>query len=160
MNTLIQKMKIRKASNLDFNPIAELIRSAIVRLNKVDYSDKQVLLWSNNFRSSDKLVQQSTEHTFYVCVNKNNAIAGVFTLNKKGFIHYFFVHPDYTGQGVAQFMYEYIENEINPTQIEVHASETILPFFLKHGFELVKEQFPTIEGVAFKNYHLQKNVNA
>ena len=153
-------MKIRKANNFDFDTIAELIHSAIVRLNKVDYTDKQVLLWSNNFRSSDKLIQQNTEHCFYVCVNENQEIIGVFTLNVKGFIHYFFVHPDFTSKGVAHFMFDFIEREISPQQLEVHASETILPFFLKRGFVLVKAQFPMIEGVEFKNYHLQKNNNA
>lgn len=153
-------MRIRKINKEDFKAVADLIRSAILRLNKIDYSEEQIQLWSDNFKSPNKLIEKSKEHNFFVCVNEEDFIMGVYTLNTEGFIHYFFVHPEYTRLGVATFMFDFLEKNSKVSSLEVHASQTIFPFFIKRSFNLIKEQFPTIQGVRFKNYHLKKNINA
>ena len=71
-----------------------------------------------------------------------------------------FVHKDYQGQGIASAVCDEPEKAVNTKTITTHASITAKPFFERKGYKVVKEQQAVRDGIALKNYLMEKKLCA
>ena len=71
-----------------------------------------------------------------------------------------FVHKDYQGQGIASAVCDEPEKAVNIKTITTHASITAKTFFERKGYKVVKEQHAVRDGIALKNYLMEKKLCA
>ncbi|WP_270087329.1 GNAT family N-acetyltransferase [Sphingobacterium sp. SYP-B4668] len=123
-----------------------------------DYTPQQIAAWTagieNQSRWEDRLLNQ-----FVVVAKKENLIVGFCTFDKKEYLDMLFVHKDFQRQGIANLLYQKIEQEAirrHGVKLMVDASITARPFFEKMGFFVVTEQTVIRKGVTLTNYEMTK----
>lgn len=86
---------------------------------------------------------------------------GFMTMGRDGHLDFAYVHPDYTGRGVASTLYHRIENiarEQGISTLTTQSSLSALPFFTRHGWTREARQSVIRHGVALTNYRMFKNL--
>ncbi len=69
-----------------------------------------------------------------------------------------FTHPDFVRQGLAQNLLDFILKTYLHNEIYTFASLSAKDFFLKNGFELIRENKVIKEGQNLKNFLMKKDV--
>lgn len=69
-----------------------------------------------------------------------------------------FTHPDFVRQGLAQNLLDFILKTYLHNEIYTFASLSAKDFFLKNGFELIKENKVIKEGQNLKKILMKKDV--
>lgn len=89
-------------------------------------------------------------------------IVGFGSITQNGYLDFMYVSKDYQRKGVAQKIYDELENFARTNcfdEIISDVSITAKPFFRRQGFEVVKEQQVDIEGIKLTNYKMQKHLS-
>jgi len=126
-----------------------------------DYTAEQCLAWAPDTIDLEIWHHQRSQQPTYIAFD-NDKIAGFIDLNQSGYIHMFYIHPDYQKRGIASFLFEHIQNiakSKNIPALTVHASITALPVFQKWGFDMITKQTISRNGQHFINYHLEKKLS-
>jgi putative acetyltransferase len=141
--------------------IVDLIHSAVHSVSKNYYSPEQLEAWSQtppNYVSWAKKLEDSPP----ILLIKNEVVVAFTGLKKRGEIDFLYTHPNYQRQGFASYLYSYIENLAygrNEKNLSVYASKVAKSFFLKQGFDLVRENIVTRNDVDLVNYFMTKELN-
>ena len=140
----------------DLKEICELFYETITIINKYDYNDEQIRVWSN--RRNVLLKQDNFFNSLYTIVAiENNKIVGYGNIDKNGYLDHLYVHKNYQRRHIATLLCDKLENynkEIK--ELTVHSSITAKPFFEKRGYKVVKEQTVELDGVNINNYLMKK----
>jgi len=96
-------------------------------------------------------------HYTLVAVASNDVIAGFGDITREGYLDRLYVHKDYQGQGIATALCNELENAIESDKFTTHASITAKPFFERRGYQVIREQQVTRNGVQLTNYVMEKN---
>ncbi|MCR1960333.1 GNAT family N-acetyltransferase [Thomasclavelia cocleata] len=149
-------MKFREYQSSDLKEICELFYETITIINKYDYNDEQIRVWSN--RRNVLLKQDNFFYSLYTIVAiENNKIVGYGNIDKNGYLDHLYVHKNYQRRHIATLLCDKLENynkEIK--ELTVHSSITAKPFFEKRGYKVVKEQTVELDGVNINNYLMKK----
>ena len=83
-------------------------------------------------------------------------------MDDTGYLDHLFVRWDCQGQGVATALCDALEarcRELGMDAVTVHASRTALPFFLRRGYAVEREQQVPVRGQVLTNYAMGKALN-
>lgn len=107
--------------------------------------DIDIEKWDTSLRSN---------HTFVAV--EGNIIVGFGDIEETGYLDRLYVHKDFQGKGIATAICDLLEKQVNVDCIQVHASITAKPFFIKRGYKIIKEQEIERQGTVLTNYLMEK----
>lgn len=148
---------IRRSKPKDGAQIGQLIYDTVRTINIRDYSEEQVQAWAPD----PEIFSTYDECCAYVA-EINGKIVAFGNLTLDGYLHRFYVHKDFQGQGIGAELLRAIEakaKELNLSEIRTEASITAKPFFLSQGYTILEQQKKILRGVAFINYKMVKVLN-
>lgn len=153
-------MKIRLFSEQDAQAVSDLIIQTMRISNSRDYPPEILDELILHQRPEDILTKASWTH-FYVA-EKDGTIVGCgaigpyYRRTDESSLFSFFVHPSYQRRGVGRMIMSSLENDIyfqRAKRIEIPASITGLPFYLKMGY-IYKDGIASPDNEML--YHLEK----
>lgn len=148
-------MIIRKYQESDFNEIARLFYDTVHTINRKDYSEEQLNVWADGQPDRNKWNSSLLEHLCIVAVI-DGQIAGFGDIDKSGYLDRLYVHKDFQGMKVGTVICDSLEQQAQGLTISVHASITALPFFMKRGYQAIKEQQVERRGIMLTNFICEK----
>ncbi|WP_035484019.1 GNAT family N-acetyltransferase [Algoriphagus marincola] len=148
----------------DLDELQKLFLDTITEVCKADYNEDQIEAWISDTKNNenrqqwiDILVKQ-----FVLVAQIRNEIVGFITLDNGNYIDLLYVHKNHQRKGIADNLYEKIENEArrqNQPSLNSNVSKTARPFFEKVGFEVIKTQTVLRQNVKLTNYKMEKKIN-
>lgn len=150
-------MEIRRYEPNDINEIARLFYETVHSINRKDYSKEQLAVWATGDIDIEKWDTSLRSHHTFVAV-EDGTVIGFGDIEETGYLDRLYVHKDFQGKGIATAICDLLENEVNGDCIQVHASITAKPFFLKRGYRIIKEQEVERQGVLLTNYLMEKSL--
>ena len=106
--------------------------------------------WKARFRNYRMLVAED-----------RGEIIGFAEFERPGHIDCFYVHHLWQGRGIGTALLRRIVQQAADSNIKrlfADISITAWPFFLRHGFHLVKEQSRAYRGLLFKQFFIEKGL--
>ena len=153
-------MHIRKYQPGDAPVLRDIFFATVRNINKRDYSEAQVRAWApDDYDSAAWCERLEANQPFVACVKEQ--VVGFADVQSDGYIDHFFCHAKYQGQGVGKALMAAIMQaacEQGIPRLYSHVSITAKPFFLCHGFQVVKEQQVTIRGEQLTNFLMEKQL--
>ena len=154
-------MKIKEATGSDVFEITDLFRQTVLQINKQDYAQPQLKVWSSSADNLAKWKDRIAEQYFLIAVSEAK-IVGFASLATDGYLDFMYVHHQHQKQGIATKLYEAIEQKAiaqqNP-KIYSEVSLTARPFFEKQGFVIIKQQQKLYADVLFTNFVMEKRLS-
>lgn len=151
-------LKLRDFIDADAPLLGQLMYDA-VREGTVDFYDAaQRAAWMPEPRSGADWLQRLQQPQTWVAEDAKG-IAGFMTLAADGHIDLAFVRPDAMGSGIAQNLYETLEQAAFSQQyprLYTQASHLAQRFFSRHGWRLVETQTVISNDVAMQNHQMEK----
>lgn len=148
-------MILREYRSADCKEIIDLFYQTVHNINIQDYTKEQVDAWAN--KNIDlKIWQQSLAKNYCLVAIENDLIVGFGDIDQTGYLDRLYVHKDFQKQGIATKICDKLEMKFNVSKITTHASITAKSFFLKRGYQVIKEQQVTRNGVVLTNYVMEK----
>ncbi len=155
-------MKIRPATINNLDKIRQLFYNTILFINSKDYTEDQVTAWAAGYNNIDSWRNKIKEQHFFVA-EIDNKIAGFGSLTKNGYLDLLYVDKDYQRSGIAKRLLTKIEmlaKKLSLTELTSEVSITATPFFLKHGFKIITEQYADMKGVKLTNFKMIKIISS
>jgi putative acetyltransferase len=153
-----QCIKVRKAVHNDAKSMASIYFNTIRTINSKDYNASRIEAWSGPAPDPEKWMRRLKKNrTFTACIG--DEVVGFAEFEPDGYIDAFYVHHKFQGKGVASLLLNQIEAEavkLGVSKLYLEASITALPFFLRRGFRVLKEQDVWRNGEMFRNYQMEK----
>lgn len=120
-----------------------------------DYNNKQLEAWAPEVYDKIKwAARMKSIHPFIARLD--GKIVGYTDLQKSGYIDHFFVHGAYQGRGIgAALMSKIFSQSAELKTLHSQVSITAKPFFIGHGFEVIKAQEVRVKNVQLTNYAMQ-----
>ncbi|MFQ6791504.1 MAG: GNAT family N-acetyltransferase [Thomasclavelia sp.] len=150
-------MNIYKYKIEDLDEIIKLFYQTVHQINIKDYTKEQVDAWAPSTIDYKKW-HQSLSNNYCIVVKENNQIIGFGDISNDGYLDHLFVHKDFQNQKVATLICNQLEKIANKKIITTHASITAKPFFLKRGYQVIKEQTVTRNNISLTNFVMQKTL--
>ncbi len=153
-------IKTKQATAQDLPTILQLFISTIEAINSKDYSAEQIQVWKSGASKTEKWLDK-IGHQYFLIAEINNSIAGFGSITDKGYLDFMYISKDHQRMGVAKRIYDELEsfarlNHLNKIISDV--SITAKPFFEKQGFTTVQQQEVIIDGIALRNYKMEKHL--
>ena len=135
-------MEIRRFKEEDAKEVSDLIRKTILISNTKDYP-KDLMDALIETETPEHVLQRASWTHFYVVVDKQQivgcgAIGPYWGKEDESSLFTIFVLPEYQGKGVGRSIVEVLEKDeyfIRAKRIEIPASITGVPFYLKMGYD-------------------------
>ena len=154
-------MELRRYRSEDLPALARLFGETVRRVNIRDYTRAQAEAWAAG--EADLLARDDWFRRLYTLVAVvDGRIAGYGNVDDTGYLDHLFVRWDCQGQGVATALCDALEarcRELGMDAVTVHASRTALPFFLRRGYAVEREQQVPVRGRVLTNYAMGKALN-
>jgi putative acetyltransferase len=158
--TDLNAIEIRAGRPDDAAEIAALFHASVRQVAARHYSDDQVRAWSPTAPDPARFVTRLTDgRTFIVATVRGGAILAYGDLERNGHIDHLYARPDVAGKGVAQLVYDRLEQAAHQSGIArlfVEASEPASRFFAKRGFRIVERNDFELAGVPIHNFRMEK----
>ncbi len=134
-------MKIRRFKDSDAEEISALIAATLRTTNIKDYSSDFIENEISILQSENILKRAGWTHFYVVCDNDKiigcGAIGPYWGKENESSLFTIFVLPEYQGQGIGRKIIETLEQDeyfLRAERIEIPASVTALPFYIKMGY--------------------------
>ncbi len=135
-------MNIRRFENNDAKELAEVIAYTFRTTNIKDYSSEFIENSIKNDLNAKKLIERSGwTHFFVVCEAEKiigcGAIGPFWGKEDESCLFTIFVLPEYQGKGIGRKIIDVLEHDeyfLRAKRIEIPASITAVPFYLKMGY--------------------------
>jgi putative acetyltransferase len=151
----VVSMYIRKYEPSDCFYLYRLFFDTVHSINLKDYNEQQVNAWATNEVDLEKMNRSFMNHITLVVVS-DDCIVGFGDIDQTGYLDYLYVHKDYQRQGIATMLCDELEKNVINNVITTHASITAKPFFMKRGYNLIKEQQVERKGIFLTNFVMEK----
>ena len=134
-------MIIRRFNIQDANTVSDLIATTLRISNRKDYSEEYLEKDIQCLQSQDIIERANRQH-FYV-VEENGQIIGCGSIGSywskedESSLFTIFVLPEYQGKGIGRKIIQTLEQDeffLRARRIEIPASITAIPFYLKMGY--------------------------
>ena len=134
-------MIIRRFEEKDAGAVSGLIAETLRKTNRKDYSEEYLEDIIRHLQPDDILALAGWQH-FYVaeedaCVIGCGAIGPYWGKMDESSLFTDFVHPDHQGRGIGRRIMETLERDayfLRAKRVEIPASVTAAPFYLKMGY--------------------------
>ncbi len=153
-------MNLRMYKSDNCREIVELFYNTVHCVNARDYNEAQLDVWAPkeiDISAWDK----SLSENYSVVAEENGVIIGFGDLDATGYFDRLFVHKDYQGLGVATAITNRLEKHAQENDfktITTDASITAKPFFVKQGYQVVKEQTVERKRQFLTNFIMKKSL--
>ncbi|MFG1172551.1 GNAT family N-acetyltransferase [Erwiniaceae bacterium CAU 1747] len=151
-------MKIRRFREGDEIPLLHVFFSSVHGIASRDYTPEQIAAWAPDDMDKQKWTRQIGQLQPFV-VEIEGKIAGYADVQSDGYIDHFYVSGNFPRQGVGTLLMEGIHQEarrLGLSELTSNVSRTAEPFFLRHGFHIVRQGFPVCRGVTLQNALMRK----
>ena len=148
------RMKLRRYEASDCKETRDLFYNTVHFVNSKDYSKKELDAWARKEVDLEDW-NESLSNNYCVVATENEVIVGFGDINKEGYLDHLFVHKDYQRMRIGSCICEALEKSIRG-KIITQSSITALPFFLKRGYKIIKEQRIIRKGTILTNYLMEK----
>ena len=148
-------MEIREYLGTDLMEIIALFHQTVHQINICDYTPRQINAWAPDNIDIDAWRESLAAHNTFVATD-GSKIIGFGDIDSSGYLDRLYVHHAYQRRGIASALCDRLEASVRAERISVHASVTALPFFLRRGYRVVKEQLVERRGVTLKNSAMER----
>ena len=142
----------------DAEPICRLFYETVRTVNLGDYSPEQVRAWAPEVPDPDAWHgRMSGRHT--LVADEGGEVVGFAELEEDGHLDMLYCRPDAVGRGVGSRLYAAVEERargLGVGRISTEASITARPFFVRHGFRVVRRNVVVRHGVELVNFSMDK----
>ncbi len=150
----------REATIEDLPEITSIFRDTIREVNKKDYSDKQIQVWSSGADEADKW-KNRIKKTYFLVAEIEEQIVGFAYLKGGNYLDGMFVHKDFQRRTIGSKLLRIMESRasINGFEmIKAESSITALEFFDSHFYEIEKKQKKSLKGIVLENYIVSREL--
>lgn len=157
------QVDIRAYESADAAATLRIFEEAILVTAAADYTPEQLAVWA---RPGDRELSgwdRSMLDRESCVATIDGIVAGFSDVNVEGYIDMMFVSPECARRGVARELLVFLEHRARAgaaSQLSANVSLTARPLFAAHGFRVVAEQQPVINGVAMTNLLMVKPLGA
>ena len=154
-------MNVRRFINGDETALFRVFFSAVHDTASRDYTPEQVDAWAPAHIDPDLWAGHRRALRPFV-VEHEKEIVGYADLQPNGYIDHFFVSGSYALQGIGTLLMKNIQKEaqlLGIDEMTSDVSKTAEPFFVRHGFQVVKRGFPIRRGVTLQNALMRKQLH-
>ena len=143
--------------------IGRIYYEAIHRIACADYSPEEIEAWApGKVEEMDvEKWRQRCERMQPFVAERAGRVAGFMEFEADGHIDCTYVDPDYARQGIMSGLMSVVKAEaarLNLKKIFAEVSMTARPFFERHGFVWVRDNYVTVRGVTLKNFIMECKV--
>lgn len=135
-------MNIRKFKNKDALKVSALIAKTLRTTNIKDYSSAYIENVIKVLQPQDILRRAGWTHFYVVCDDEKivgcGAIGPYWGREEESSLFTVFVLPEYQGRGIGRKIIETLERDeyfLRAKRIEIPASITAVPFYIKMGYD-------------------------
>lgn len=156
------KIIIEQYKSEDCTALAELFFETVHRINRKDYSPRQLKAWAPQ-RPDIALWNASLERNLCLVARCGDRIVGFTDMREDGYLDRLYVHHRFQRRGIARMLTENLERrarEKGTEKIFTEASITALPFFEAQGYRRVRIQSVKRKDVEMTNYLMEKSLSA
>lgn len=154
-------MIIRSFKKRDAEALLKVFLSSVQDIASRDYSQEQIAAWiPDNPESIEQWLRHISALNPFVA-EIDHQIIGYADLQPCGLIDHFYVSGMYARQGAGTQLMAHIEAEARKGRLSAltaFVSLTAEPFFLHHGFCVVKRCSPVRRGVILSNTLMRKSL--
>lgn len=137
----MNKLTVRRIEESDAKAVSDLIRTTISISNKKDYPE-ELMDQLIEIETPEHVLQRASWTHFYVVLDSDRiigcgAIGPYWGKEDESSLFTIFVLPEYQGKGVGGLIMDTLENDefyLRARRIEIPASITGVPFYLKMGY--------------------------
>ena len=137
----IDQLTVRRIEDKDAEAVSDLIRKTISISNKKDYP-VELMDQLIAYETPEHVMERASWTHFYVVLDGDavigcGAIGPYWGKQDESSLFTIFVDPDYQGKGIGRIIIETLENDeyfLRANRIEIPASITGVPFYLKMGY--------------------------
>ena len=125
-----------------------------------DYHPDLIERWAPEHQDMNAWAERLVEQNPFVAVMQGE-IVGMAEIDGDGFIDYFYVHPDWQGQGIGKALLARLELETKLRGVKVifaDVSVTAKEFFIARGFRIVEAKNNVILGHPARNFRMEKRI--
>jgi GNAT superfamily N-acetyltransferase len=155
-------MEVRRYSPGEEEELWHLYYHTTHRIVSQFYTKEQVERWAPRDKDMDAWKARIEEKNPFIAVD-NRVIIGFAELDPDGHVDNFYTHHQWQGKGVGSALYARVETEAIRQKLPFLYAEVSLPakeFFLKQGFEILKEQHNIVCGSPAPNFIMKKMLPA
>ncbi len=142
----------------DAGPICRLFYETVRTVNLGDYSPEQVRAWAPDLPDPAAWHgRMSGRHT--LVAEESGEVVGFAELEADGHLDMLYCRADAVGRGVGSLLYAAVERRargLGLGRISTEASITARPFFVRHGFAVLRRNTVWRQGTALTNFSMQK----
>jgi putative acetyltransferase len=155
-------MDIRIATVEDLPFMQTLFVQTVESVNSKDYSEMQIRAWTASSNDSTRWKEKFILSQYCLCATVDGQIVGFASLDHD-YLDLLYVHKDFQGMGTAKTLLVAIIKEAishGIATLYTDSSITALPFFLHHGFDLIRENRKELKGIELINYSMKKDLKS
>lgn len=132
-------MHIRKYQPSDYKKVADLFQETVHSVCINEYNQKELAAWAPIPLDYDRWQKRLAKKLPFLAIIENK-IVGFAEIENDGHIDCFYVHKDHQRQGVGTFLLNHLYKVTqNQQKLYAEVSITAKPFFLKHGFKVIRK---------------------
>lgn len=154
------EIEIKKATEVDIPLLYRIFEKSVTGLCRQDYEAEQIQAWVSRADVSRWQELFKSDLCFWLAIDKVSRLPVGFTsINRDGYLHSLFVHPDYIRQGIATMLLVHAEtwvSRFHVSSVYAEVSLTARPFFEKQGYKAEQEQCVVVNEVPMCNFVMRK----
>lgn len=151
---------IRDYQPSDADAVINVFFNAIYEVGSLFYTPEQIQAWAPKPIDTQYWQKRFEQIPPYVAL-KDNKIVGFMSLEHDGHIHWAYSHPQFSRQGIATMLLNFISNKAKVNGIEqlyTEASYIAQPFFSKNGFLTTAKNTIERNGQTLINFSMNKSI--
>lgn len=138
-----------KCANMDLTKNLKKLHTASVQSISCYFSNEQIQAWTSG--SEEDFFQIVEKFFSLYVIYYDDFLMGFVGLLYKGYIQFFYFHPDYQHKGYGKIVLKMIEDDIRnrntDNKIGLKANKSAVSFYLKQGYRIIKEDELDFSGV-------------
>lgn len=150
---------LREYCGTDTRSTFEVFRQAIQITAARDYDARQIEAWAGADRDDLSGWDAKRRESFTLVAEADSQVVGFADLAAGNLVDMLFVHPKWSGRGVARALVEGIKTEARARgllSLTTYASRTARPAFESFGFTVVEERpLNTVRDVVVPNFEMR-----
>lgn len=149
------EMRLSEYRSSDCAQMAELFYQTVHSINAKDYTKQQLDVWATGTVDLSAWDKSFRAHKTIVAV-QNRELLGFGDMDATGYLDRLYIHKDCQGRGIATAICDALEHTSAGKTFSTHASVTAKPFFLRRGYQVIREQTVLRQGIPLLNYLMEK----
>lgn len=148
-------MELRLYREEDAAVLAQLFYDTVHTINALDYTPQQLDAWAPVQRDLTAWHHSLASHVTVVALI-DETIVGFGDMDAQGYLDRLYVHKVFQRRGIATAIMDELERAVSVPTYAVQASVTAMPFFARRGYQVLRVQQVSRNGVILKNFWMEK----